>query len=183
MKKTFRILTILSLMTLTTMAAACSSAVKNTETPREDAVVIAPRPTPVTGMRGNGASYLPKAIIYKTNGDYNNLVPVNLNPDGTLLSYPDPTDVGEFSTPLPLADGWLLDRRGGIGTGTRFTRWTYPQYHALPQVPSPQELLQNLVPEARVTEAYRLPINAHPADTAACNALIRNGLPNCTKLL
>ena len=182
MKKTFRILTILSLMTLTIMAAACSSAAKTAEKPREDAVVIA-QPAPVTGIRGNGASYLPKAIIYKTNGDYNDLVPVNLNPDGTLLSYPDPTDVGKFSTPLPLADGWLLDRRGGIGPGTRFTRWTYPQYHALPQVPSPDALLQNLVPEARVTEAYRLPINAHPADTALCNQYIRQGLPNCTKLL
>ena len=182
MKKTFRILTILSLMTLTIMAAACSSAAKTAEKPREDAVVIA-QPAPVTGMRGNGASYLPKAIIYKTNGNYNDLVPVNLNPDGTLLSYPDPTDVGEFCTPLPLEGGWLLDRRGGIGTGTRFTRWTYSEYHALPQVPSPQQLLDNLVPEARVTAAYRLPVNANAADTAVCNGFIRDGLPGCTPIL
>lgn len=172
------------------MAAACSSAAKNSETPREAPVVIGgSQPAegdvaqPVIGLNRNGAAYLPKAIIYKTNGNYNDLVPVNLNPDGTLLSYPDPTDVGEFSTPLPLEGGWLLDRRGGIGAGTRFTRWTYSEYHALPQVPSPQQLLDNLVPEARVTAAYRLPVNANAADTAVCNGFIRDGLPGCTPIL
>ena len=36
----------------------------------------------------------PKAVIYKTNGDYNDNVPVNLNADRTsFVSYPDPSDV------------------------------------------------------------------------------------------
>lgn len=184
MKKILQIFTILSLMSLTTIASACSSSAKSVETPpTEDFAAVASKPA-VGGGGGriNGVSYRPKAIIYKTNGDYTNLVPVVVKADGTLLSYPDPTDVGTFNTPVPLKDGWLLDRRGGIGTGTRFTRWTYDQYHVLPQVPSAQEILDNLVPEARVTEAYRLPVNADKADTDTCNELISNGLTGCTSL-
>lgn len=130
------------------------------------------------------ASRLPMAVVYRTDGDYNNNVTVTL--DGTrqrLLSYPDPADVGEWSVPVPLAGGWLLDRRGGIGESTVFLSWTYAEYHALPSVPSTQELLGHVIPGARVVAAYRLPVVANEADTAVCNSYVRDGFRGCTPLI
>lgn len=133
--------------------------------------------------RDGGSAYIPRAVIYRTNGGYDNHVTVVLNPDGvTLHSYPGPGDVSTGSAPLHVADGWLLDRRGGISKNTRFLRWTYVEYHSFPQVPRKEVILRNIVPNARVTEAWRLPIPATPVDTAAVNALIRQGLPGCTRL-
>lgn len=80
----------------------------------------------------------PKAVIYKTNGDYNDNIPVNLNPSrDSLISYPGSSDVSpERSTPIKLDKGWLLDRRGGIGTNTAFLNITYSDFHNLKTLPS-----------------------------------------------
>ena len=127
---------------------------------------------------------IPRAVIYKTNGNYADCVPVTLNADGrSLQSFPGPGDVSPDSRPLPLADGWLLDRRGGIGPNTAFLTYTYAQYAALPAVPSMAELMARINKSARVTEAVRLTIPATPADTAACNRLIRDGLPGCKPIV
>ena len=129
-------------------------------------------------------SMIPRAVIYKTNGNYADCVPVTLNADGrSLQSFPGPGDVSPDSRPLPLADGWLLDRRGGIGPNTAFLTYTYAQYAALPAVPSMAELMARINKSARVTEAVRLTIPATPADTAACNRLIRDGLPGCKPIV
>lgn len=118
----------------------------------------------------------PKAVIYKTNGDYNDNVPVNLNPQrNSLVSYTDPRDVSaERSTPIKLDEGWLLDRRGGIGTNTAFLNITYTDFHNLEKVPSHTELMNMVIPEARVTEAKRLNMSFMQAqnDINAVNALI-----------
>lgn len=49
----------------------------------------------------------PKAVVYKTNSDYNDNVPVNLNAErNSFVSYPDPRDVSpERSTPVKLDKG------------------------------------------------------------------------------
>ena len=120
--------------------------------------------------------YIPKAVIYTTNGDYNNCVPVTLNDARTaLVSFPDPRDLRYDVAPLPLANGYLLDRRG-VGYNTAFTRWTYAEYAQLPAVPTPDELMQNIIPEARVTNVVTLPITLSQAlaDTAAINRVIRD---------
>lgn len=133
---------------------------------------------------GGSASHLPMAVVYRTSGDYDDNVTVTL--DGTrqrLLSYPDPSDVGDWSTPVKLADGWLLDRRGGVGENTVFLSWTYRQYHDLPTVPTQEDLLRHVIPGARVIAAYRLPVRANEADTAVCNGYIRDGFRDCTPLL
>lgn len=120
------------------------------------------------------ASMIPKAVIYKTNGDYNDLVPVTLNADGTkLISYPAPTDLSENSTPVTLKDGWLLDRRGGIGTNTAFLKYTYKEYMQLSNV-APAEIMKWIVPDAHVTEVKQLPvtINEAMADPQSLNKYI-----------
>ncbi len=128
---------------------------------------------------------MPRAVIYKTNVDVTDHVPVVLNADGTFLSYPAPSDLNAGQTPVALADGWFLDRRGAIGRGTVFLKYTYKEYEALQQAPSPEQLRAAIMPGAKVTEAYRLPILASEArnDTAVVNNLIRSGLSGATRLV
>lgn len=136
-----------------------------------------------TGTTANSVSvnYLPNARIYRMSGDCPELVPVSVSKDGrTLISYPAPTDLTEGSTPVQLADGWWLDRRG-VSADTRFTDYTYAQYRALQQAPSPTELLNRLSADCSVTEIRELPMNLTEAlnDTARVNELIRKSLDDC----
>lgn len=122
------------------------------------------------------ADTMPKAVIYRTSGDFRDNVPVTLGPDGTLQSYPAPSDLTPGrSEPLSLADGFLLDRRG-VSLNSAFTRYTYAEYAALPQTPAPDQLLKAIIPGARVTEIYTLPMTPGEAaaDTAAVNRIIRD---------
>lgn len=111
-------------------------------------------------------------------GDYADNVPVTLAPDGAIISYPAPTDLTDRSTPLPLADGWWLDRRG-ISANSVFTRYTYSEYRALPAAPTPTELKASVIPGARVTATLQLPmtVSEATADTAAANAAISRLAP------
>lgn len=157
------------MIALAAVTAGCRSTA-DTTLPAVQAEEAAPAP-----MR----RALPRAVIYKTNGDYRDNVPVTLSDDGTaLVSYPAPTDLTELSTPLPLADGYLLDRRG-VSENTRFTRYTYARYRALPASPAPATLIDSIIPGARVTELRRLDITLQQAlgDTAAVNDLIRRSVP------
>ena len=54
---------------------------------------------------GGTPADIPRAVVYRTNGDYADNVPVTVAADGTLLSYPAPGDVGAHSAPvgLPMA--------------------------------------------------------------------------------
>lgn len=121
-------------------------------------------------------------VVYKTNGNWNEYVPVTLNPERTaVVSYPAPSDlVG--ATPVKLRDGFLLDRRG-ISTNTAFTRWTYAEYAALPEPPSTKEILANIIPEAKVTAIYRtnIPVGTPDAVTL-CNEAISSGFKGCTEV-
>lgn len=131
------------------------------------------------------ASVMPAAIVYKTRADYSDKVPINLNADKTsIMSYPDPHDIHAQSSPLPLADGYLLDRRG-ISTNVAFTSFTYEQYAALTHVPSTATLFDSIIDKSPLTEMYRLPININQAvaDTARVNQYIRSHFTGCTPLL
>lgn len=96
------------------------------------------------------------AIIYRMAGDYADLVPVTLDSTGTcLVSYPDPVDVRPSSRPEPLIDGWYLDHRG-VGLHTAFLSYTYDEYHALPAVPSQDELMAHILVRRGVSEVRDL---------------------------
>lgn len=132
---------------------------------------------------GGSAAFIPRALIYRTDGDYQHNVPITVGPDGNIISFPAPTDL-RYTSPVPVADGWLLDRRG-VGERTRFTRYTYAQYETLATPPTLEQLRQAIIPGARVTQAYSLPMTNSEAanDTAAVNTLIRQGLPGCTQVI
>ena len=63
----------------------------------------------------------PKAVIYKTNGNFSNNVPITLSADSKkLISFPAPSDITEQTAPIKLSQGYWLDRRG-ISPNTAFT--------------------------------------------------------------
>lgn len=97
--------------------------------------------TPATDVRTKTeekpVKALPHVYIYKTKADYSNLVPVTMNPERTrIISYPATSDIRPSAQPIPLIDGWYLDRRG-IGPNTVFTDYTYEEYSRLDHTPPP----------------------------------------------
>lgn len=122
--------------------------------------------TPKTNTVARPAGYvnaIPRAIIYRTSGDYTDLVPVVLSADGkSLKSYPDVRDIRATSAPMDAGDGWLLDRMG-VGEHTVFLDYTIDQYRVLSKTPSPDELIQHIKPGARVTEVVVLDITTAEA--------------------
>jgi hypothetical protein len=82
-------------------------------------------------------------MVYKTKGDYYNLVPVQLTEDKTgIVSYPAVSDLrrgGEFTYPIKLADGYLLDRRG-IGPNTAFLELSYESFFEIGGAPPTSDL-------------------------------------------
>lgn len=133
------------------------------------------------GTLSEKAQY-PMARIYQMNGDWSDLVSVGMR-GSELVSFPAPSDLTTASRPIRLADGYWLDSRG-VGAATAFTRYTYAQYMALPAPPDAKTLIEAIVPGARVTRVVELPfpLQTARADTAAVNALIREGLPGCRTL-
>lgn len=69
--------------------------------------------TPVSGPQLQKSGFVPQAVIYRTDGDYFDNVPVTLDRRGgtALVSYPAPGDLTKSSMPIRLAEGYLLDRR------------------------------------------------------------------------
>lgn len=101
---------------------------------------------------------VPNAIVYQMNGDYAEYVPVTLNADRTeIVNWPAPSDITEASTPIKLAGGWYLDRRG-ISPTSGFLDYTYKEYSKLPATTGPAELRAHIIPDAGITAIRRLPI-------------------------
>lgn len=164
-----------SILAVASLASACGSHKQAAVSPAPIAVWSKP-------LGSAPVSALPKAVIYRTDGDYARYVPVTLNDDrNALVSFPAPGDV-RGGNPVALANGFWLDRRG-IGPNTAFTRWTYEEYAALPATPSPAEIMANLIPDARVTEVYRLPFAPSVPDAAArCDSVIAAGMQGAEKI-
>ncbi|MBD5301136.1 MAG: hypothetical protein HDS17_06685 [Bacteroides sp.] len=155
------------------------------EIARTDSTTTIAIPVATKGIIAGGrpTADIPMAHIYKTNGDYADLVPVTLNASRTgLVSFPAPSDL-RGGEPVKLDSGYLLDRRG-VGPNTAFTRWTYAEYSALPAAPTPAEIMDHLLPDARITELYSMPFTATTPDVVErCNELIGKGLPDCTPII
>lgn len=101
---------------------------------------------------------MPSAVAYRMSGEYADNVAITLSPDGRrIVSYPDPTDLTDASTPVPIGDGWYLSRCG-ISAGSVFTRYTYAAYRALEAPPSPETLMDSVIPGARVVAIQVLPL-------------------------
>jgi hypothetical protein len=123
------------------------------------------------------ASYAgPPTIVYKTIADYYDRVPVIMNEARTeIVSYPDPTDVGDFSLPTRLKDGYLLDNRG-INERVAFLRYTYNEYGRLPHVPSVAELKANILELYPLLEIINCGVRyRYKNEVEELNALIDSG--------
>jgi hypothetical protein len=99
----------------------------------------------------------PKALVYKTRVNYNNLVPVIMSDDKSeIVSYPHPTDIknGEkFQTPTLLHNGFLLDNRG-IGLNVAFLKLTYEEYSKLKNPPPLKDLYKLISDKDPLLEMY-----------------------------
>lgn len=139
-------------------------------------------------LSGGKASHLPKAVVYRTTMDYDNHVPITMNDARTeIVSYPAPSDLlspNGYATPIALADGYLLDRRG-VTKNTVFLDYTYEEYAALRSTPSRTELTNHIIDKRPIAEMYTLPITTSEAvaDTTQCNAIVRNGFKGCTQIV
>lgn len=114
----------------------------------------------------------PAALVYKTRGNYRNLVPVLLSEDrSSIISYPHPHDLqGEngFSVPAELHKGYLLDKRG-IGLNVAFLKLSYEEYFRLDSIPGPEEL-------------YRLIADKDPV-SSLCNCGAKSAFSDIEKQL
>jgi len=99
----------------------------------------------------------PKALVYKTKGNYNNLVPVIMSEDKSqIVSYPHPTDIkidDKFQIPTLLHNGFLLDNRG-IGLNVAFLKLNYEEYSKLQNAPPIKELFKIILDKDPLLEMY-----------------------------
>lgn len=130
----------------------------------DESRTVTPEPTLKPGNEMNSRPHLAraKATLFKMSGDYANNVAVTLGPDGNLQYYPAPTDITPASAPVEVGDGWWLNRQG-ISENSVFTKFTFEEYSALKEVPTPEELKAAIIPGARVTEYRVLAIPAAEA--------------------
>lgn len=122
---------------------------------------------------GKPSEALPRAAVYKMIGAATAAnVPVQVDAEGNIISYPGPADV-RGQEPIPLSNGYLLDRRG-ISSDSRFTRYTYAEYSSLKTAPTVAELKAAIIPDARVVDLRRLPMTPAEAeaDTTAVMRLL-----------
>lgn len=130
----------------------------------------------------------PPTFIYKTVGDFQNLVPVILSDDkSTIVSYPHPRDIyykGELAIPVKLAEGFLLDNRG-INANVAFISLTYEEYSKLESAPAPDSLFSMIVEIDPLVSLYNCG-NRHQYDDEInqLNSIINNGyLDKCKKII
>lgn len=138
---------ILGAAALLSVAAACSH--KTAETTQ--ATAPAPAPQPVAGPT---TGYIPRATVFKMSGPYADKVAVTLDAQGNLTYYPAPGDITKSSEPVYLKDGWWLNCQG-ISAGSVFTDWTFSQYAALSETPTPAQIKAHIIPGAVVTAMER----------------------------
>lgn len=137
---------------------ACSCGTKKEASEASELQIVQAPARPVIG----GENYeLPRAVIYKMNGDYADNVMIQVDERGNVVSYPGPHDVRNME-PVALADGWYLSRQG-VSTQSVFTRWSFAEYAALKAVPTIAELKAAILPGAKITELKTLQISQSEA--------------------
>jgi len=99
----------------------------------------------------------PPVIVYKTNADYFDKIPVTLSEDKSeIISYPGIKDIyykGELAYPTKLNDDYLLDNRG-IDPNSAFLKLTYDEYSKLETLPSKEELYALIIDKDPFSRMY-----------------------------
>ncbi len=140
-----------------------------------------------TKMSSESTEALPSVIVYKTTGDYYQLVPITLNETrDKVVSYPGPSDLftnGKLALPVRLEKGYLFDQRG-INANTAFTSFTYEAYSQMESAPSTKELLNSITDPDPFEEIYNCgKINEFEDPVKDLNRLIQKKFKDCTSLL
>lgn len=110
----------------------------------------------IPGLRGGETAMpSPDACIYKMKRDYSHNVPVTMNSERTeIVSYPAPSDLksgDQLALPTRLHKDYWLDNRG-INNNSVFLDYTYEEYAAMPQAPSPEEMMKHILDTDPFTE-------------------------------
>ena len=113
--------------------------------------------------KNQSVGYLPNATAFRMSGDYANNVAVTLSPEGELVYFPAPTDITADSEPISLGEGWWLNNQG-LGPNSVFTKYTFAEYAALPEVPSLEQIKLSIIPGAKVTGFMELPMKIGEAN-------------------
>lgn len=143
---------------LAAMVVACSPKSNTFTAPTAE-------PAPATKLiRQPAKSSMPKATAFKMSGDYAQNVAITLGADGKIIYYPAPSDISERTAPLQLEGGWWLNRQG-IGSSSVFTTYTFSDYAKLGTVPTQQQLLDAVIPGAKVTQIVELPYTINEASS------------------
>ncbi|MDD3079147.1 MAG: hypothetical protein PHH37_08590 [Paludibacter sp.] len=127
-----------------------------------------------------------QTVIYKTIGDYNDLVPVTMNTEKTkIVSYPAPLDLtyeGKLSKPTKLKNGYLLDNRG-ISVNTVFLKYTYEEYSKMNEAPTLENMMKNIAEKHPFSAMYHCgPRTKYQENTVKkLNELIDTGFADCSK--
>ncbi len=160
--------------------AACATK----RTPATDAMTSA---TDTSGDRPAALvldSRIPRAVIYKTKANYNDLVPVTMDEARSMIvAYPAPSDVvagGTYARPTELAGGYLLDNRG-VTSNSAFLDYTYEEYAKLNPYPTAAELLRHVVETHPFTEMYYVERPSSPDKTAYYNSVVESGFAGCER--
>ncbi len=140
-----------------------------------------------TKMNYGSTNALAPVVVYKTTGDYFNLVPITLNATkDKVLSYPAPSDLyinGELAIPGKLRKGYLLDQRG-INANSAFTSFTYEDYSQMESAPSTIDLLNSIADSDPFEEMYNCgKINEFKNLEKDLNKLIRKEFKGCIPLI
>ena len=105
----------------------------------------------------------PNATAFRMSGDYSKNVAVTLGQNGELIYFPAPTDITADSEPIELCDGWWLNNQG-LGPNSVFTKYTFAEYSALPEVPTIEQIKLSIIPGAKVTGFRELPMKLSEAN-------------------
>ena len=130
----------------------------------------------------------PTTFIYKTKGEYNNLVPIILSDDKTeITSFPHPKDVyykGELALPTQLENGYLLDNRG-ISANVAFLNITYDEYSKFEKAPSVDSLFDMILDNDPLVELYNCGNRYQYKDEVAelNNMIKKQQLTQCKKVV
>ena len=138
------------------LAVSCSKKPVTTD-PIEPSVI-----TKVKVPTASVSNFLPNATAFKMSGNYSKNVGITLNPDGSVLYFPAPSDITADSEPIDLGDGWWLNCQG-LGLNSVFTKYTFSEYAAMSEAPSPHQLLLEVIPGAKVTQMIELPMTLSEA--------------------
>jgi hypothetical protein len=119
--------------------------------------------------RGPSAATAP-VVVYKTRGDYRDLVTVQLSSDGqSVAAFPAPSDAIR-QRPIPLANGYLLKRM----VGDTYLSLSIEAYAKASRRYTSDELMEMVVDTDPYLERYDC-AECTGLDTTSINTLIRAG--------